>query len=231
VFHVAARSLATQGLSIFGDHSDVMSVRMTGFAMLAAASVQEAHDLALVAQAATLESRVPVMYFFDGFRTSHEENKISVIPDTQIREMIDDDLVRAFRARALSPEHPVVRGTAHNPDTFFQARKPSIRSTESAGHRPEGDGPGRRSDGTTLSTLPLHGTSERRTRGGRDRFRLRSADETAAYLNDKGEKVGVPWLSSTLVHRRFHGCDAPIGEGRCDTRSDQGAGALGEPST
>ena len=123
VFHVAARALATQALSIFGDHSDVMSARMTGFAMLAAASVQEAHDLALIAQAATLESRVPIMFFFDGFRTSHEENKISVIPDAQIRAMIDDDLVRAFRERALSPEHPVVRGTAHNPDTFFQARE------------------------------------------------------------------------------------------------------------
>ena len=123
VFHVAARSLATQALSIFGDHSDVMSARMTGFAMLAAASVQDAHDLALVAQAATLESRVPILYFFDGFRTSHEENKISIIPDEQIRAMIDDDLVRAFRARALSPEHPVVRGTTHNPDTFFQARE------------------------------------------------------------------------------------------------------------
>ena len=123
VFHVAARSLATQALSIFGDHSDVMSARMTGFAMLAAASVQEAHDLALVAQAATLESRVPILYFFDGFRTSHEENKISIIPDEQIRAMIDDNLVRAFRTRALSPEHPVVRGTTHNPDTFFQARE------------------------------------------------------------------------------------------------------------
>ena len=123
VFHVAARAIATQALSIFGDHSDVMSARMTGFAMLAAASVQEAHDLALVAQAATLESRVPVMFFFDGFRTSHEENKITLIPDEQIRAMIDDDLVRAHRARALSPERPVLRGTAHNPDTFFQARE------------------------------------------------------------------------------------------------------------
>jgi pyruvate-ferredoxin/flavodoxin oxidoreductase len=123
VFHVAARSLATQALSIFGDHSDVMSARMTGFAMLAAVSVQEAHDLALVAQAATLESRVPILYFFDGFRTSHEENKISIIPDEQIRAMIDDNLVRAVRTRALSPEHPVVRGTTHNPDTFFQARE------------------------------------------------------------------------------------------------------------
>src|SRR4051812_14121218 len=123
VFHVAARALATQALSIFGDHSDVMSARMTGFAMLAASSVQEAHDLALVAQAATLESRVPVLFFFDGFRTSHEENKISLIPDEQITAAIDDDLVRAHRARALTPERPVIRGTAHNPDTFFQARE------------------------------------------------------------------------------------------------------------
>ena len=123
VFHVAARAVATQALSIFGDHSDVMSARMTGFAMLAASSVQEAHDLALVAQAATLEARVPIMFFFDGFRTSHEENKTTLIPDEQIRAMIDDDLVRAHRARALSPDHPVLRGTAHNPDTYFQARE------------------------------------------------------------------------------------------------------------
>src|SRR4249920_282032 len=123
VFHVAARAIATQALSIFGDHSDVMSARMVGFAMLAATSVQEAHDLALVAQVATLESRVPVVFFFDGFRTSHEESKISLIPDEQIREAIDDNLVRAHRARALTPERPVIRGTAHNPDTFFQARE------------------------------------------------------------------------------------------------------------
>src|SRR6476646_1746669 len=123
VFHVAARSVATQALSIFGDHSDVISDRMTGFAMLAASSVQEAHDLALVAQAATREARVPIIFFFDGFRTSHEENKTTLIPDEQIRAMIDDNLVRAHRARALSPEHPVIRGTAHNPDTYFQARE------------------------------------------------------------------------------------------------------------
>ena len=125
VFHVAARAVATNALSIFGDHSDVMSARMTGFALLAASSVQEAHDLALVARAATLEGRVPIIFFFDGFRTSHEENTIKLIPDEQIRAMIDDDLVRAHRARALSPEHPVLRGTAHNPDTYFQAREAS----------------------------------------------------------------------------------------------------------
>jgi pyruvate-ferredoxin/flavodoxin oxidoreductase len=123
VFHVAARSVATQALSIFGDHSDVMAVRATGFALLSASSVQEAHDLALVAQAATLEARVPFVHFMDGFRTSHEVNTIVTLSDEQIRAMIDDDLVRAHRQRALSPERPVIRGTAQNPDTFFQARE------------------------------------------------------------------------------------------------------------
>ncbi len=123
VMHVAARSLATQALSIFGDHQDVMAVRTTGFAMLGAASVQEAHDLALVAQAATLKSRVPFVHFMDGFRTSHEVNSLTLLSDDVMREMIDEDLVRAHRERALSPAHPVVRGTAHNPDTFFQARE------------------------------------------------------------------------------------------------------------
>ena len=123
VLHVAARSVATQALSIFGDHSDVMAARSTGFALLCSGSVQEAHDLALIAQAATLEARVPFIYFFDGFRTSHEVNTVHVLDDEQIRAMIRVDLVHAHRRRALSPEHPVVRGTAHNPDTFFQARE------------------------------------------------------------------------------------------------------------
>ena len=123
VFHVAARALATSALSIFGDHSDVMAARTTGFALLSSGSVQEAHDLALIAQAATLEARVPFLHFFDGFRTSHEVNKLTLLSDAQIRTMIREDLVRAHRARALTPERPVVRGTAHNPDTFFQARE------------------------------------------------------------------------------------------------------------
>jgi pyruvate-ferredoxin/flavodoxin oxidoreductase len=123
VFHIAARALATQALSIFGDHSDVMMTRPTGFALLSSASVQEAHDMALVAQAATLASRVPFLHFFDGFRTSHEVNTLTLLSDEHIRAMIDDDLVRAHRARALDPEHPFVRGTAQNPDTFFQARE------------------------------------------------------------------------------------------------------------
>lgn len=127
VFHVAARSIATQALSIFGDHSDVMAVRSTGFAMLASNSVQEAHDMALVAQAATLKSRIPFVHFFDGFRTSHEVNTLTLVDDADIRAMIDDDLVRAHRERALSPEHPFVRGTAQNPDVFFQGREAASR--------------------------------------------------------------------------------------------------------
>jgi pyruvate-ferredoxin/flavodoxin oxidoreductase len=123
VFHVAARSVAAQALSIFGDHSDVMAVRQTGFAMLCSASVQEAHDLAVVAQAASLATRVPFVHFFDGFRTSHELNGCELLSDEDLSALVSYDLVRAHRERALSPEHPAVRGTAHNPDTFFQARE------------------------------------------------------------------------------------------------------------
>jgi pyruvate-ferredoxin/flavodoxin oxidoreductase len=123
VLHVAARSLAAQGLSIFGDHSDVMAVRQTGFALLASASVQEAHDLALVAQAATLATRVPFVHFFDGFRTSHELNTIELLADDDLRALVPTELVRAHRGRALTPEHPFIRGTAQNPDVYFQARE------------------------------------------------------------------------------------------------------------
>src|SRR5689334_24120151 len=123
VFHVAARALAAQGLSIFGDHSDVMAVRQTGFALLASASVQEAHDLALVAQAATLRTRVPFVHFFDGFRTSHELNTIEMLSDDDLRAFVPAELVRAHRGRALSPERPFIRGTAQNPDVYFQARE------------------------------------------------------------------------------------------------------------
>jgi len=125
VFHVAARAIATHALSIFGDHSDVMAARTTGWALLASSSVQEAHDLALVAHAATLESRVPFLHFFDGFRTSHEINKITAIPDRVMRELVDETLVAEHRARRLDPNHPVIHGTAQNPDVFFQSREAS----------------------------------------------------------------------------------------------------------
>jgi pyruvate-ferredoxin/flavodoxin oxidoreductase len=123
VFHVAARALAAQALSIFGDHQDVMAVRSTGFALLSSNSVQEAMDLALIAHAATLEARIPFVHFFDGFRTSHEVSKIEQLSLDDMRALIDDDLVRAHRARALSPDHPVLRGSAQNPDVYFQARE------------------------------------------------------------------------------------------------------------
>jgi pyruvate-ferredoxin/flavodoxin oxidoreductase len=125
--HVAARTLATHALSIFGDHSDVMACRQIGFALLASGSVQEAHDMACVAQAATLRSRVPFLHFFDGFRTSHEINKIVELPDDDLRAMIDDTLVAEHRARGLTPDRPVLRGAAQNPDTFFQAREAANR--------------------------------------------------------------------------------------------------------
>ncbi len=123
VFHVSARSIAAQALSIFGDHSDVMATRSTGFAMLASNSVQEVMDFALISQAATLESRIPFLHFFDGFRTSHEVMKIEQLTSEDIRAMIDDELVIAHRKRGLTPDHPVLRGTAQNPDVYFQGRE------------------------------------------------------------------------------------------------------------
>src|ERR671911_1529898 len=123
VFHVAARSIAAQALSIFGDHSDVMAARMTGWSMLCSGSLQEAHDMALIAQNATLASRIPFIHFFDGFRTSHEVAKIEVLDDADVRAMIEDDLVFAHRRRGLNPERPVIRGVAQNPDVYFQGRE------------------------------------------------------------------------------------------------------------
>ncbi len=121
--HVSARTVATHALSIFGDHSDVMAVRQTGFGLLASGSVQEAHDFAVIAQRASLASRVPFLHFFDGFRTSHEVSKMELLEDDDLRAMITDDLVAAHRSRALTPDKPVLRGTAQNPDAFFQARE------------------------------------------------------------------------------------------------------------
>ena len=123
VIHVAARTVATHALSIFGDHSDVMHARTTGWAMLCASSVQEAHDFALVAHAATLRGRVPILHFFDGFRTSHEIAKIALLDDEDLRAVIRDADLVDFRLRGMSPDRPMVRGTAQNPDVFFQARE------------------------------------------------------------------------------------------------------------
>jgi len=123
VFHIAARAVAAQALSIYGDHQDVMACRQTGWAMMSSGSVQEAHDLAAISHSATLKARIPFLHFFDGFRTSHEVTKIEQLTDDDLREMIDMELVQAHRARALSPEHPVLRGSAQNPDVYFQGRE------------------------------------------------------------------------------------------------------------
>jgi pyruvate-ferredoxin/flavodoxin oxidoreductase len=192
VFHVSARSVAAHALSIFGDHSDICAARSTGFALLASNSVQEVMDFALIAQAATLESRIPFVHFFDGFRTSHEVMKIEQLSDDDMRALISDDLVRAHRARALSPEHPVMRGSAQNPDVFFQAREtvnpyyqqgPAIvqrvmdRFTEVVGREyrlyqylgaPDAD-----------RVIVIMGSG------------AETVQETVEYLNARGEKVGV----------------------------------------
>ncbi|HEY6041058.1 MAG TPA: pyruvate:ferredoxin (flavodoxin) oxidoreductase, partial [Anaerolineae bacterium] len=123
VFHIAARAIAAQGLSIFGDHQDVMAARQTGFAMINSGSVQEVMDLALIAHAASLQARIPFVHFFDGFRTSHEVMKVEQLSNDDIRAMIDDEWVHAHRARALSPDKPEMGGTAQNPDVYFQARE------------------------------------------------------------------------------------------------------------
>lgn len=192
VFHVAARSLAAQGLSIFGDHSDVMAARTTGFAMLSSASVQEAHDFALITQAATLESRIPFIHFFDGFRTSHEVNKINLLSDAQIRAMIQDDLVIAHRNRALNPDNPFIRGTAQNPDVYFQAREtvnPFYAKTPDVVEKVMQE----------FATLTGRTYRPFEYEGAPDAERVvvimgsgaETAIETARYLVQQGEKVGV----------------------------------------
>jgi pyruvate-ferredoxin/flavodoxin oxidoreductase len=192
VMHVAARSLAAQGLSIFGDHSDVMAVRQTGFALLGSASVQEAHDLALVAQAATLATRVPFVHFFDGFRTSHELNTIELLSDDDLRALVPEELIRAHRGRALTPEHPFIRGTAQNPDVYFQARETANPFYAAVPDAVEdamaalADRTGRR-----YHTVQYTGHPE----ADRVLVVMGSAAETAAdtvaYLGGRGERVGV----------------------------------------
>lgn len=207
VLHVAARSLAAQALSIFGDHSDVMAVRATGCGLLCSASVQEAHDLALVAQASTLKSRVPFIHFFDGFRTSHEVQKIELLEESDLRAMIDDEDVYAHRARGLTPDRPVLRGTAQNPDVYFQARE-SVNPFYNA--CPEivqkamdkfGELTGRH-----YKLFEYHGAPDA------DRIIIlmgsgcETVHETVDYLTARGEKVGVlkvrlyrPWDANAFI--------------------------------
>jgi len=192
VVHVAARSLAAQGLSIFGDHSDVMAMRQTGFAMLASASVQEAHDLALVAQAATLRTRVPFVHFFDGFRTSHELNTIELLSDDDLRALVPEELIRAHRGRALSPDRPFIRGTAQNPDVYFQAREtvtPFYARTPGVVEDAMAELAERTGRRYHVVDYAGHPEAERVVivMGSA----AETVRETVAYLNERGERVGV----------------------------------------
>jgi pyruvate-ferredoxin/flavodoxin oxidoreductase len=192
VFHVAARALATHALSIFGDHSDVMAARATGFAMLCSGSVQEAADLALVAHGATLESRVPFMHFFDGFRTSHEESKVALLSDDLLREFVLDRHVLEHRARALTPDRPVLRGTAQNPDVFFQGREAVNRFYDACPDAVEramdrfADLTGRR-----YRLYEYHGPADAERVVVLMGSGAETAHETVDALAARGEKVGV----------------------------------------
>ena len=192
VIHVAARTVATHALSIFGDHSDVYAARQTGFAMLASGSVQEAHDLALIAQAATLRARVPFLHFFDGFRTSHEVSKTERLGAADIRALIDEGAVAAHRERALRPDAPTVRGTAQNPDVFFQAREAANPFYEACPGIVQDcmDALGARTGrGYRLFDYAGHPRAERvivMMGSGAE-----AAHETAAWLSARGERVGV----------------------------------------
>ena len=192
VFHVASRSLAAQALSIFGDHQDVMGVRQTGFALMPSGSVQEAHDFALISQAASLASRIPFLHFFDGFRTSHEVNKIELLDESVLQAMIDEELVQAHRARALTPDNPFIRGTSQNPDVYFQGREsvniyykkvPQIlqemmdKFASLTGRAYKLFDYVGAEDATKVIVLMGSGAE--------------AVDESVAYLNAHGEKVGV----------------------------------------
>jgi len=192
VFHVSARALSAQGLSIFGDHSDVMAARQTGWAMLAATSPQEAHDMALISTASTLESRIPFLHFFDGFRTSHEINKIEQLTEDDMRAMIDEKLIQAHRDRALTPDRPMLRGTAQNPDVYFQGREtvnPYYEATPGIVQKAMDKFAGL--TGRQYHLFDYVGAPDA------DRVIVvmasgaEVAEETALYLNKKGEKVGV----------------------------------------
>jgi len=190
--HVAARTLATHALSIFGDHSDVMACRQTGFALLCAGSVQEAHDFACLGQAATLQGRVPFLHFFDGFRTSHEVAKIDPLSDDDLRFMLDPQTITAHRLRALTPDRPVLRGTAQNPDTFFQAREATnLYYQAMPGIVQEVMDRFAQRTGRAYHLFDYHGVTD----AERVLILMGSASETACetvdWLNQRGEKVGL----------------------------------------
>ncbi len=192
VFHVSARAVATQALSIFGDHSDINACRTTGWGMLASASVQEVMDFALISQVATLKARIPFIHFFDGFRTSHEVNKIEVIPDEVMLSMMDPELIRAHRNRALSPDRPVLRGSAQNPDVYFQGRETvNPFYTACPGIVQEVMDDFAKKTGRQYKLYEYVGDPEAETVIILMASGCETAHETVDYLTKKGEKVGV----------------------------------------
>ena len=232
VLHVAARSVAAQGLSIFGDHSDVMAVRQTGFALLASASVQEAHDLAAGGAGGHAGTRVPFVHFFDGFRTSHELNTIELLSDDDLRELVPVDLVRAHRGRALSPENPFIRGTAQNPDVYFQARETVNPFYAVVPDAVQAAMDARRADRPPLPTCRIHRPPQSRTGHRGDGLgRARRPGRPWPTRARSGERVGV------LQVRLFRPVPGPGAAGRAarerapdrGARPDQGAGLDGEP--
>jgi pyruvate-ferredoxin/flavodoxin oxidoreductase len=232
VFHVAARTIATHALSIFGDHGDVMAARATGWAMLCSASAQEAHDFTLIAQAATLESRVPFLHFFDGFRTSHEIAQVSLLTDDQLRSMIDLELVFDHRTRALTPDRPVIRGTAQNPDVFFQSREranPFYR--DCAGIVAESMERFAKKIGRTYAPYEYCGAPD----ADRVIVAMGSAcetlEETAAAMNACGERVGVVKvrLYRPFDAARFAACLPRTAKAIAVLDRTKEPGSLGEP--
>ena len=192
VFHVAARAIAAHALSIYGDHQDVMAVRQTGWALLSSGSVQEAHDFAAIAQTATLKSRVPFLHFFDGFRTSHEVTKIFKLTDEELRSILDEELIRAHRARALSPDHPVLRGSAQNPDVYFQMREavnPYYAATP--GIVQEAMDKFAEVTGRQYNLFDYSGHPEAERVMVIMGSGAETSEETVRFLADRGEKVGV----------------------------------------
>ncbi len=192
VIHVAARAIAAQGLSIYGDHADVMATRQTGWAMLSSTSVQEAHDFALIAHAATLRARIPFIHFFDGFRTSHEVNKIELLDNDDLRALIDEALIREHRQRALSPDHPVMRGTAQNPDVYFQARETVNPFYEAVPEIVQGvmDAFAART-GRSYKLYEYHGAPDAERVIVMMGSGCDAAHETVDYLMARGEKIGL----------------------------------------
>jgi len=232
VFHVASRSLAMQGLSIFGDHQDVMGVRQTGFALLASANVQEAHDFALIAQSATLRARIPFLHFFDGFRTSHEVSKIEIIDEDIMKEMIDIELVNAHRNRGLTPDNPFMRGTAQNPDVYFQGREtvnkyyqkvPQILQEEMDKFA--------KLTGRSYHLFDYYGDKEATEIIVIMASATDTVEETVEYLNENGYKIGVVKVRLALpfsIEEFIHTLPQTVKSIAVLDRTKE-AGSLGEP--